>query len=579
MSGSVGDKRAPVTKAANEWRRHSALSRELRGLIFGGPVALSFIAALILSKSLPRATGPWTAALWIGIVAAVSLLTLVVFERAARRLLPLAALLNVSLLFPDKAPARFAVARRTGTPRELRERLEAARASGKLDHAEHLATVIELVLALSVHDRASRGHSERVRVFTDLLTEELKLPEGDRARLRWAALLHDVGKLEVPSKLLNKPGRPTEDEWAVLHRHPEEGALLVAPLLPWLGKWGAAVAEHHERFDGTGYPHGLKGEDISLAARIVSVADVYEVMTAPRPYKLPMSVADARAELIRVSGTQLDPAIVRAFLNISVGRLWRTIGIGAWIAQIPTLARLLSGIGTWAGAGAATVGAAGVVAVGGILSLPTPAPTNSGIVSLAPPGVVLDGPVQTRPMPKGWATIPPSTPAPTATAKATPRPAPATPKPVAPPPPKPTPTPAPRPTPAPGNPFSCAACNNHSPFCTSYCNNNNLMWCTSFCKGNNNFACRSHCFGNDDHFCRDYCVGQNDPSCVTNCRTGQSGPNLAAPLAVSEMPGQCRSGGPSSACTRSLVARAAGRPLTVSRRPVRPLRSVEPRPI
>jgi hypothetical protein len=536
MSGSAGDRRGVVTTPSNEWRRRPALSRGLRGLIVGGPVALSFIAALILSRSLPRATGPWTAALWIGIVAVVSLLTLVVFERAARRLLPLAALLNVSLLFPDKAPARFAVARRTGTPRELRERLEAARASGKLDHAEHLATVIELVLALSVHDRASRGHSERVRVFTDLLTEELQLPEGDRARLRWAALLHDVGKLEVPATLLNKPGRPTEDEWAILHRHPEEGARLVAPLLPWLGTWGAAVAEHHERFDGTGYPHGLKGEDISLAARIVSVADVYEVITAPRPYKLPMSVADARQELIRVAGTQLDPAIVRAFLNISVGRLWRTIGIGAWIAQIPTLARLLSGLGTWAGAGAATVGAVGVVAVGGILSLPTPAPTNNGLASLGAPGVILDGPVQTRPMPKGSATIPPSTAAPTATAQATPRSPQPTPLPTAEPTPRPTPTPTPtptpRPTPAPGNPFSCAACTNHSPFCTSYCNNNGLIWCTSFCKGNDNFACTSHCFGNNDLFCRDYCVGQNHPSCVANCRTSQSGPNFAAVVMV-----------------------------------------------
>ena len=258
-----------------------------------------------------------------------------VFERAARRLLPLAALLNVSLLFPDKAPARFAVARKyryaAAAPGTAHRR---ARRRSQTD-AESMQSIIELVLALSVHDKATRGHSERVRVFADLIADELKIDAAGQARLRWAALLHDVGKLEVPPSLLNKPGKPDEEEWKVLHRHPEDGARLVAPLLPWLGEWGRAVAEHHERYDGTGYPHQLKGHEISLAARIVAVADVYEVMTAPRPYKRTMSIAASRQELTRVAGTQLDPAIVRAFLNISVGRLWRTIGFGAWVGQIP----------------------------------------------------------------------------------------------------------------------------------------------------------------------------------------------------------------------------------------------------
>ena len=165
---------------------------------------------------------------------------------------------------------------------------------GNSDDAQGMQSVIELVLALSVHDKATRGHSERVRVFADLIADELKIDEDGQARLRWAALLHDVGKLEVPVALLNKPGQPDEDEWKILHRHPAEGARLVAPLLPWLGEWGRAVVEHHERYDGTGYPHRLKGTEISLAARIVAVADVYEVMTAPRPYKRAMSIAAAR---------------------------------------------------------------------------------------------------------------------------------------------------------------------------------------------------------------------------------------------------------------------------------------------
>jgi hypothetical protein len=515
---------------AGEWRRRPLLSWGLRALIFAVPVGFSFGVALLLSRTLPRAHSPWTAALWISVAAIGSLLTLVVFERAARRLLPLAALLNVSLLFPDKAPARFAVARRTGTPRELRERLEAARASGQVDRAQDLATVIELVLALNVHDRASRGHSERVRVFTDLLTAELKLPEADRARLRWAALLHDVGKLEVPASLLNKPSAPNEEEWVVLRRHPEDGARMVAPLLPWLGDWGAAVVQHHERYDGTGYPRRLKGHEISLAARIVSVADVYEVMTAPRPYKRPMSVVASRQELIRVAGTQLDPAIVRAFLNISSGNLWRTIGIGAWIAQIPTLGGLWSGLGSWLGTGVATIGAIGVVAVGGILGGLGPELPHGGFGILPPVHVTIGGPrspmapapnasgpsgqtatptaaLSRQPVTPG-ATSPPTS-RPTPTAAPTPTPAPT-----------PTSTPTPTPTPTPTDP--CPLCTNTSPTCKTYCRNAILAHCRNYCEGNDNQICNSHCYGNSNPVCNSYCVGPNNPKCTSHCQVSSA---------------------------------------------------------
>jgi hypothetical protein len=447
--------------------------------------------------------------LWISIVAIGSLLTLVVFERAARRLLPLAALLNVSLLFPDKAPARFAVARRTGTPRELHARLEAARSSGQVDHAQDLATVIELVLALNVHDRASRGHSERVRVFTDLLTTELKLPEEDRARLRWAALLHDVGKLEVPATLLNKPSAPSEEEWIVLRRHPDDGARMVAPLLPWLGQWGAAVVQHHERYDGAGYPRGLKGHEISLAARIVSVADVYEVMTAPRPYKRPMSVVASRQELIRVAGTQLDPAIVRAFLNISSGNLWRTIGIGAWIAQIPTLGGLWSGLGSWLATGVATIGAIGIVAVGGIVGGLTALPPGGGFGILPPPHVIVGGQQGSVP-PEPTAS---GSPRQVATRSPVPSRPPATPVATTP---LSTPTPTVAPAPTPANP--CPSCTNTSSRCTSHCLNANLAFCVNYCEGNNNHVCTSHCYGNNNRARLTYCVGPSNPKCVSNCQ-------------------------------------------------------------
>ena len=530
-------------RTGREWHRRPILSFVLRFVVFAGPIAASVGIAVLLGELLPRAINPLTAALWIGVIAVGSLATLVVFERAARRLLPLAALLDVSLLFPDQAPKRFAVARQTGSPRDLQARLIAAHKGGRLDEARTMQSVIELVLALSVHDKGTRGHSERVRVFTDLLADELKVDAHGRARLRWAALLHDVGKLEVPATILNKDGKPDEDEWEVLHRHPEEGARLVAPLLPWLEEYGSAVLQHHERYDGTGYPLGLKGEEISLAARIVSVADTYEVMTAPRPYKRPMSVATARKELISVAGTQLDPTIVRAFLNISVGRLWRTIGFGAWIGQIPALSRLLSGFGragALATSGAATAATAGLLVVGslgaGVLPNAHAHPfgaagpsvsafsSGPGTQGTAGGGALPPSPSSTAPSAAAGPDQAPGSPQAGSPASSpvtqpsslpsssTPNPAP-TPMPTA------TPTPTAGPTPAPTpDPWSCAGCTNTAKNCTSYCSGGDLKKCVTYCTGNNNTACTSHCFGANNTKCLNYCVGTNNKVCQTNCR-------------------------------------------------------------
>jgi putative nucleotidyltransferase with HDIG domain len=197
--------------------------------------------------------------------------------------------------------------------------------------------ILTLVGALGVHDRRTRGHSERVRAFNDLIAQELRLPQHDRDRLRWAALLHDIGKLHVPTKILNKPKKPTEKEWAVLKSHPARGARITAPLSSWLGPWADTIEQHHERWDGAGYPNNLSGADISLGARIVAVADAYEVMTAPRPYSRPVSAAAAREELARCAGAQFDPEVVRAFLNISIGKLRKVIGPISWLAQLPLI--------------------------------------------------------------------------------------------------------------------------------------------------------------------------------------------------------------------------------------------------
>ena len=126
--------------------------------------------------------------------------------------------------------------------------------------------------------------------------------------------------MHVHPDILNKDGTLSAEEWELIHRHPIDGARIAAPLRSWLGPWVDAIEHHHERWDGRGYPHGLAGTDISMAARVVAVADAFEVMTAARSYRRPVSAAAARDELVRCAGSHFDPMVVRAFLNVSLGR-------------------------------------------------------------------------------------------------------------------------------------------------------------------------------------------------------------------------------------------------------------------
>jgi len=363
------------------------------------PAVAGIAAGAVVSKVLPRVTGFGPTVLSFAAVSVAMLVTIMVLERAGRRLLPLAALLNLSLLFPDRAPKRFAIARRVGKPRDLQRQLQAARDHGVVGgEVAYMQMVLELVAALSVHDRQTRGHSERVRVFADLIADEMNLSAGDRARLRWASLLHDIGKLVVPSEILSKPAALNDAEQTAVRRHPEEGERLIGPLRAWLGEWGNAVVQHHERFDGKGYPHGLASEQISLAGRIVAVADSYEVMTAVRPYRKPIGVSAARQELVKCSGAQFDPVVVRAFLNISMGRLWRVVGLGSWIAQLP-LILWIDRLGWNWGAAIVSGSTALSLTVPGVLPSPSP-------YSGSPPGAVLtvSGPLHPGHGPTGGGT-------------------------------------------------------------------------------------------------------------------------------------------------------------------------------
>lgn len=266
------------------------MARLLRASTLIIPLALSLGTTLLVRPFLPHPTGLVGQLQFFAPPVLVSVGVAVATERVARRLLPLAALMELSLVFPDRAPPRYSVALRSGSTKKLAQETAELRESGfSSDWTVAPTQILDMMNALRLNEPLTHGHAERVRAYGDLIAEELGLPDKERSLLSWAILLHDIGKLAVPAEILSKDGKPTEEEWKTLAAHPEVGARMVEPLAPWLGEHLGAARDHHERWDGTGYPTGLAGTDISLAGRIVAVADAYDVITSARSYKSPMS--------------------------------------------------------------------------------------------------------------------------------------------------------------------------------------------------------------------------------------------------------------------------------------------------
>ena len=314
------------------------MARLLRVMIVSAPAVSSLVVTWLAAPHLYRPSGLFGIALWVMQLGGLGFAAAVGVERVSRRLMPLVNLLGMSLVFPDQAPSRFGVALRSGTTRQLENEVENLRQHGiSVDAAEAAEQLLVLVSALGKHERLTRGHTERVRAYSELIGQELKLSAEDQNLLRWGALIHDVGKLAVPAPILSKEERLEDGEWDTIKLHPEVGAALVQPLEDWLGEWRLAASEHHERWDGAGYPLGLAGTEISLAGRIVAVADTYDVITSTRSYKEASSADEARKELVRCAGSQFDPDVVRAFLAVSVGRLHPIAGRFAWIANLGLL--------------------------------------------------------------------------------------------------------------------------------------------------------------------------------------------------------------------------------------------------
>lgn len=181
------------------------------------------------------------------------------------------------------------------------------------DTYEH--TLEALVAALDAREHETGNHSKRVAQYTLFLAEEYGIPQGNRIEIYRGAFLHDIGKIGVSDRILLKPGKLTPEEWKAMREHPRIGKRI----LKEIGFLGAAidtVSNHHERFDGTGYPDGVRGKDIPVGARIFSVADAFDTMTTNRPYRSALPYQNAVEEILRCSGSQFDPKVVETFLKI-----------------------------------------------------------------------------------------------------------------------------------------------------------------------------------------------------------------------------------------------------------------------
>lgn len=385
-----------MTWQGERWKDRPFRAWLIRVAVFVVPIIAGIAAATITAQLLPAANGIWQTIAWWTLVLGSSFVVMWFIDRMARKLLPMAALLRMSLVFPNKAPSRFGVTLKSYSSKRLQADVERAHAEGVDDDPTRAAEyVLTLIASMGHHDRLTRGHAERTRAYTDLVAQELGLSQDDQDRLRWGALLHDIGKLGVPAEILNSDHGLSEDDWEAVKHHPRDGYELTKPIHAFLGPWALTILHHHERFDGTGYPMGLSGENIAYGARIVAVGDAYDAMTAFRTYQAPLSPATARAELAAGAGTQFDPAVVRAFLALSLRPLRRVAGPLVLLGQLPFVTGLQR-LGDVATAAMATAATLAVVVVSGVVPGPGAPDDNAPvaqpveIVAAAPGGSSAD---------------------------------------------------------------------------------------------------------------------------------------------------------------------------------------------
>jgi len=179
-------------------------------------------------------------------------------------------------------------------------------------HKAYEDSLTALANAIDVRDPYTRGHVERVTAYAQVIAQQMGCRDGLIEQIRFGSILHDIGKIVIQDEVLLKSAPLTEDEWQRMRQHPITGAEMIKDIT-YLAAAAPIIRHHHERWDGSGYPDGLKGEEIPLGARIVAVADSFDAMSIDRPYRDGRALEEAYQEILRCSGTHFDPQVVKAF--------------------------------------------------------------------------------------------------------------------------------------------------------------------------------------------------------------------------------------------------------------------------
>ena len=196
----------------------------------------------------------------------------------------------------------------------IQERAKLREANAQLLNA-YEATIEGLSHALDLRDRETEGHSRRVTELTIQLAQAMNIGETEITHYRRGALLHDMGKIGIPDSILHKPDTLTEEEWTIMRKHPQLAYEMLSPI-EYLRPALDIPYSHHEKWDGSGYPRGLKGEEIPMSARLFAIADVWDALTSDRPYRVAWNETEALAYIREQSGRHFDPTVVELFFNV-----------------------------------------------------------------------------------------------------------------------------------------------------------------------------------------------------------------------------------------------------------------------
>jgi putative two-component system response regulator len=195
----------------------------------------------------------------------------------------------------------------------IRSQLRLKRLTDQLEHTENV--IFMLAQAVEAKDAYTEGHLRRLRAYGEQLALGCGLSPSEVAAVRYGGILHDIGKIGVDEAIIRKPGPLTAEEVAQMRRHPEIGAQIISQML-FAREVAPIISAHHEYWDGSGYPHGLRGEEIPIGARIITIVDAFDAMTTDRPYRAALSEAETMRRLREARGTQFDPEMLDIFLKL-----------------------------------------------------------------------------------------------------------------------------------------------------------------------------------------------------------------------------------------------------------------------